>query len=102
MARLDLYESGTIVLALKGTTTAIGILFFIFDLEYLIRVQSSEPLYEKMNPTSYLFGSQFACDQTEIFSAKPCSKNAGETSLVFGLQLVCKEFQQPTIQTNIE
>jgi hypothetical protein len=27
-------------------------LIFIFDLEYLIRVQSSEPLYAKMNPTS--------------------------------------------------
>ncbi len=36
-----------------------------------------------MNPTSYLFGSQFACAQTAIFSAEPCYKNAGyETSIV--------------------
>jgi hypothetical protein len=35
-----------------------------------------------MNPTTYLFGSRFACAQTAIFSAEPCSKNAGETSIV--------------------
>jgi hypothetical protein len=35
----------------KRTSTAIGFLFFIFDLEYLIRVHSSEPLHAKMNPT---------------------------------------------------
>ncbi len=57
-------------------------LFFIFDLGYLIRVQSSEPLHAKMNPTSYLFGSRFACAQTAIFSAELWSKNAGETSIV--------------------
>jgi hypothetical protein len=67
---------------LKTTSTATGFLFFIFDLEYLIRVQSSEPLHAKMNPTSCLFGSRFACAQTAIFSAKLCSKNAGETSIV--------------------
>jgi hypothetical protein len=59
-----------------------GFLFFIFDLEYLIRVKSSEPLHAKMNPISYLFGSRFACAQTVIFSAKQCSKNEGETSIV--------------------
>jgi hypothetical protein len=56
-------------------------IFSIFDLEYLIRVQSSELLHAKMNPTSCLFGSRFACEpQTAIFSTEPCSKNAGETS----------------------
>jgi hypothetical protein len=35
-----------------------------------------------MNPTSYLFGSRFACAQTVIFSGEPCSKYAGETSIV--------------------
>jgi hypothetical protein len=49
-------------------------LFFIFDLEYLISVQSSEPLHAKMNPTSFLFGSRFACAQTVIFFAEPCFK----------------------------
>jgi hypothetical protein len=52
---------------------------FIFDLEYLIRVQSSEPLHAKMNPTSCLFGSWFAFAQTAIFSAAPCSKNGEAT-----------------------
>jgi hypothetical protein len=63
----------------RNPTTAIGFLFFIFDLEYLIGVQSSEPLHAKVNPTSYLFGSWFACAQTAIFSVEPCSKNAEET-----------------------
>jgi hypothetical protein len=66
----------------KRTSIAVGFLFFIFDLLYLIRVKSSEPLHAKMNPTSCLFGSQFACAQTVIFSAKPCSKNAGDKSFV--------------------
>ncbi len=35
-----------------------------------------------MIPISGLFGSQFACAQTEIFSVEPYSKNAGETSIV--------------------
>jgi hypothetical protein len=66
----------------KRTSTAIGSLFFNFDIEYLIRVQSSELLNAKMNPTSCLFESWFACAQTSIFSAEPRSKNAGETSIV--------------------
>jgi hypothetical protein len=35
-------------------------MFLTFDLEYLIRVQRSEPLHAKMNPTSCLFGSRLA------------------------------------------
>jgi hypothetical protein len=66
---------------LKRTSTAIDFLFFIFDHEYLIRVQSSEPIHAKMNPTSCLFGTWFACAQTSIFSAKPSSKNVVETSI---------------------
>jgi hypothetical protein len=50
-ARLDLHESGTIGQALTRTSTAIGVIFFFFDLEYLKRVQSSEPLNTKMPPT---------------------------------------------------
>jgi hypothetical protein len=68
---------------LKRASIAIGFLFFIFILEYLIRVHSSQPLHAKMNPTSNLFESQFACAKTGIFSAEPYSKNAGETSIVF-------------------
>jgi hypothetical protein len=66
----------------KRISTAIGLLFLIFDLEYLIRVQCFELLHAKMNPTSCLFGSWFACAQTAIFSAEPCSKNGGEASIV--------------------
>ncbi len=79
---------------MKRTSTAIGFLFFIFDLEYLMRVQSSEPLHAKMNPTSCLFGSQFACAQTAIFTTKPCSKNAIETSIV--LWITALEYRVPT------
>jgi hypothetical protein len=42
-------------------------LIFIFDLEYLIRVQSAEPLHAKMNPTSCLFGSRFAYIWNPVF-----------------------------------
>jgi hypothetical protein len=59
---------------LKRPSTAIGFLFFIFDLEYLIRVQSSEPLHAKINPISCLSGSQFAFAPTAIFSAEPLQK----------------------------
>ncbi len=60
----------------------------------MIRVQSSEPLHAKMNPTSCLFGSQFASAQTATFSAKRCSKNAGETSIV--LWIMAGEKRIPT------
>jgi hypothetical protein len=78
---------------LKRTSTASGFLFFIFDLEYLIRVHSSEPLRAKMNPTFCLFGSQFACAQTAIFSAEPCSITAGEKSVV--LWITAREQRTP-------
>jgi hypothetical protein len=39
---------------LKRTSTAIGFLIFNFTLEDLKRLQSSEPLHAKMNPTSYV------------------------------------------------
>ncbi len=34
-----------------------------------------------MNPTSCLFGKRFAWAQTTIFSAEPCSKNAGNSTI---------------------
>ncbi len=46
-------------IALKRTSTVIWFWFFYFDLEYLRRVQSSEPLHTKMNLTSCLLGSRF-------------------------------------------
>jgi hypothetical protein len=64
---------------MRVASSAIGFLLFIFELENLIRIQISELLHAKMNPTNKqyvgptycLFGSQFACSQ-----------NAGETSIV--------------------
>ncbi len=44
---------------MKRTSTAIWFRFFTFTFEYLIRLQSSEPLHTKINPTSCLFGSRF-------------------------------------------
>jgi hypothetical protein len=57
---LDLHESGINGKPFKRTSK-----FFIFDLEYLKRLQNSEPLHAKMNPTSCLFGSRFA--QNPVF-----------------------------------
>jgi hypothetical protein len=51
---LDLHKSGTIEKALKRTSTAISFKFFNYTLEYLKRLQSSEPLHAKINPTSCL------------------------------------------------
>ncbi len=56
--------------------------FYHFSFEYLNRLQSSEPLHTKMNPTSCLFESRFVWAQTAIFSAEPCSKNVEESTKV--------------------
>jgi hypothetical protein len=71
------------------------VLFYIFDLEYLIRVQSSEPLHAKINPTS-LFGSP------RFFPPNRAPKMRERHQLFFGLWVVSKEFQHPAIQTKIE
>jgi hypothetical protein len=57
---LDLHESGTIGQALKRTSTVTGFKFLNFTLEYLKRLQSSEPLHAKMSSTFCLFRSRFA------------------------------------------
>jgi hypothetical protein len=44
---------------MKRTSTAIGFWFFNFSFAYLKRLQSSEPLNTKMNPTPCLFRSRF-------------------------------------------
>jgi hypothetical protein len=87
---------------MKRTSTALGFLFFIFDLEYLIRVQSSEPLHARMNPTSCLFRSLFACAQTQSFLSNRAPKMWERHQLFCGLQLMSKEFQHLAIQTKIE
>ncbi len=67
-ARLDLNESGIIEKPLKRTWTAICFWFFNFTLEYFKRLQSSEPLHAKLNPTSCLLGLWFAYLQAAILS----------------------------------
>ena len=66
---MDLNESGIIEKPLKRTSTAICFWFFNFTLEYFKRLQSSEPLHAKLNPTSCLFGLRFAYLQAVIFFA---------------------------------
>ena len=87
---------------LEKTSTAKGFLFFIFDLEYLLRVHSSEPIHGKMNSTSCLFGSRFACAQTVIFPPNCAPKMRERHQLFFGLRLVSKEFKHSAIQTKVE
>jgi hypothetical protein len=77
---------------LKRKSTATGFLFCIFDLEYFIGVQSSEPLHGKMIPTSCLFRSRFAC----------APKMRERHQLFLRLRLVSKEFNHPALQTKIE
>jgi hypothetical protein len=65
----------------------------------LIRVQiSSEPFHAKINPTSCLFESRFACAQTPDL----CSKNVGETSIVLWIAAREKRIPHPAIQTKID
>jgi len=59
---------------------------------------------QKKNPTSFLFGSWFVWAQTMIFSAEPCSKNAGKSTIVLwitDLSRMFEEFYRPAIQIKI-
>jgi hypothetical protein len=87
---------------LKRTSTAIGFLFLIFDLEYLIRVQSSEPLHAKVNQTSCLFGHSLHVLKPRSFPPNSAPKMRERLKLFFGLRLLGKEFLHPAIQTKIE
>ncbi len=75
-------ESGTIGKPFKRTSTAIGFWFFNFDLEFLKKLQSSEPLHTKMHLILlYLLGSRVVWSQTAIFSAKTVFKNVGKSTI---------------------
>jgi hypothetical protein len=70
------------ILHLERTSTANGFGLFNFDLEYLKRVQSSEPFHTKI-PLILLLLRQTGCTaQTVIFSAKPVSKSVGGSTIV--------------------
>ncbi len=75
---------------------------FYFDPEYLIRVQSSELLHAKMNPTSCLFGHGLHMLKPRSFPPNRAPKMRERHQLFFGLRLVSKEFQHLAIQTKIE
>jgi hypothetical protein len=87
---------------LKRISTAIGFSFFIFDLEYLIRVQSSEPVHAKMTPASASLDQSLHVLKPRSFPPNHAPKMQERYQLFFGLRLVNKEFQHPAIQTKIE
>ncbi len=79
---MDLHESGIIEKPFKRTSTAIFFQFFIFDLEFLKQLQSSEPLHAKRPLILLLVRFTVCmCSSRDLF-AKPYSKNAGEASIV--------------------
>ncbi len=69
----------------KGTVRPDWILwFFNFTLEYLKRLQSSEPLHAKMNPTSCLFRSRFAKNPVFLLAdALLCDKKICQSAALF-------------------
>ena len=73
--------------SLKGHQPLYVFNFFIFDLEYLKQLQSSEPLHTKMHLILLLVGIAGCMGTygTAIFSAEPCSKNAGDSTTVLGI-----------------
>jgi hypothetical protein len=81
---VDLHESGTTGKALKRPSTAIDFLFFIFDLEYLIRDQSSEPLYAKMNPTSCCLDHGLHVLKPQSYALNRALKMRERHQLLFG------------------
>jgi hypothetical protein len=85
---------------LKRTLTAVGFWSF-FYLEYLIRVQSSEPLQAKsiQPPTCLDHGLHVL--KPRSFPANPAPKMRERHQLFFRLRLVSKELQHPAIQTKI-
>jgi hypothetical protein len=97
---LDQTQSGIIGKALKKTTTAIGYWFFDFDIEFLKKLQSSEPLHTKMHLILLNVGIT-GCMGTNhnLFRRTVLQK------LFLGLRLVSRIFeekQQYAIQTKIE
>jgi hypothetical protein len=76
---------------LKRTSIAIDFLFFYFTL--LKRLQSSEPLHAKINPTSCFFGSQFALNPIFLLAgALLFDEKSAEVLLYFGLDCGMLEF----------
>jgi hypothetical protein len=86
---------------LKRTSTATGFYFFIFKFEYLLRVQSSEPLHAKwIQPPACLDHGLHVLKLRSFPNRAP--KMQARHQLFFGLRLVSKEFQHLAIQTKIE
>ncbi len=93
-------------IGLKKSSTATDFDFLILIFEYLKKLQSSEPLQTKMNPTSH------ACLDLGLYAHKPrsisaklCSKNAGKSTIDLWIPVreyrIFEEFQHPAIQTKI-
>jgi hypothetical protein len=88
------------------TSTAIEFRFFNFDLEYLKRVQSSEPLNTKMHLILLLVWTTVCmCTSRDLFRQTLLQKCGTGQQLLIGLQIVSRMFeenQQSAIQTKIE
>jgi hypothetical protein len=87
---------------LKRTSTAIGFQFLNFDLEYLKRVQSSEPLHAKINPTPI-----FLDHGLHVLKLRSCPPNHDPKmqerhQLSFGVWLMSNTFQHPAIRNKID
>ncbi len=95
---MDLHESGIIEKPFKRTSTALCFQFFIFDLEFLKELQSSEPLHAKKASNSP------ACSVHGLHVLKPqsFSPNRERHQLFFGLRLAGKKSHHSTTQTKIE
>ncbi len=73
-------------------------LFFNFDLEFLKKPQSSEPLHTKMHLVLQPVGITGCMVTNRNLFHQPGLQKCGK---VFGLRLVSKEFQHSAIQTRI-
>ena len=75
-ARLYLHESGSLDRPKRGHQPLIGFLFLNFDLEFLIRIRSSESLYSKIPPISCFFDTLFVYLEAVISSISKFIKTA--------------------------
>jgi hypothetical protein len=85
-----------------STATGIGFRFFYFTREYL---NSTEPLHEKINPTSCLFGSRFAYNPVFLLAGALLFDDKIRQSAAlfwFGLQDVGILYSRAVIQRTID
>jgi hypothetical protein len=75
-------------------------IFLIFDLIYLIRVQSSEPLHATMNPTSCFLDHGLHVLKLRFFFAKPSPKCERDINFSLDYNLWVKNSDIPQSKQN--